>query len=285
MSVKIITDSGSDMMHVNNDRLSVVPLTIRFGQEEFKDDVDLSHHAFYEKLVEEDIIPQTSQATPYEFAQVIEEARKDGDEVIVITLSSKLSGTHQSATLAASEFDDVYVVDSENVTLGEKALVSYALQLAEEGKDARTIVDILNKEKKNIRLIALLDTLEYLKKGGRISGAAAAVGTLMNVKPVIAIENGEVVTLGKARGSKKGNNMLREQVEKSGGIDYSKPYFVGYTGLDSSLADKYVVDSQNLWEDPAKEPEVHSVGGAIGTHAGPGAIALAYFAAAPEEQQ
>lgn len=285
MSVKIITDSGSDMMHVKNDRLSVVPLTIRFGQEEFKDDVDLSHHAFYEKLVEEDTIPQTSQATPYEFAQVIEEARKDGDEVIVITLGSKLSGTHQSATLAASEFDDVYVVDSENVTLGEKALVSYALQLAEEGKDARTIVDILNKEKKNIRLIALLDTLEYLKKGGRISGATAAVGTLMNVKPVIAIENGEVVTLGKARGSKKGNNMLREQVEKSGGIDYSKPYYVGYTGLDSSLADKYVVDSRNLWEDPAKEPEVHSVGGAIGTHAGPGAIALAYFAAAPEEQQ
>lgn len=279
MSVKIITDSGSDMMQMQDEILKCVPLTIRFGQEEFKDDEDLSHHDFYCKLIEEDTLPQTSQATPFEFAKAIENGLKEADEVLVITLSSKLSGTWQSAVLAAQDFDNVWIVDSENVALGQKALVSYACQLAKEGKTASEIADILNEEKKNVCLIALLDTLEYLKKGGRISSAAAVAGSVLNIKPVISIENGEVVTLGKARGSKKGGNMLREQVAKDGGIDFSRPYFVGYTGLDSSLADKYITDSENLWESPEKRPEPHTVGGAIGTHAGPGAIAVAYFAA------
>lgn len=278
MTVKILTDSGSDMMKLQDDIVSCIPLTIRFDQTEYKDDVDLGHHEFYEKLIEEDVLPQTSQATPYQFSEAIEQAKKEADEVLIITLSSKLSGTHQSAVLAASEFDDVYIVDSENVTLGQKALVCRAKELVKQGKTAKEIAEILNEEKKDIRLVALLDTLEYLKKGGRISGAAATVGTMMNLKPVIAIENGEVVSLGKARGSKKGNNMLREQVAKAGGIDFERPYFVGYTGLDSALADKYVDDSKSLWEADDKRPEVHTVGGAIGTHAGPGAIAVAFFA-------
>lgn len=277
MSVKIITDSGSDMMDMQNDVISCLPLTIRFGEEEFKDGQDISHHEFYEKLVETDDFPQTSQATPFDFANAIEEGLKEADEVIVMPISSKLSGTFQSANLAASEFDNVYVFDTQNVTLAQKALVLRAEELARQGMDAKSILEILEKEREEVHLIALLDTLEYLKKGGRISSAAALAGTVLNIKPVIAIEDGEVKVIGKARGSKKANNMLKEYVNKFGGIDYDRPYFVGYTGLDDALAEKYVQDSKELWKDENSHPDIHTVGGAIGTHAGPGAIALAFF--------
>lgn len=278
MSIKIITDSGSDMMKIKDPNLKCVPLGIRFGEEEYKDDENLSHREFYEKLIETDELPQTSQATPYQWEEAMDEALNNGDEVIVITLSSKLSGTYQSAVLAAQDKENVTVIDSENVTLGQQALVTLALDLVKEGKSAKEITEILEKKKKDIRLVALLDTLEYLKKGGRISKSVALAGGLLNIKPVIAIKDGEVVMLGKARGSKKGNNLLMQEVEKAGGIDFDLPFFVGYTGLDTTLIDKYVVDSKPLYIEHMAAPDVHSVGGAIGTHAGPGAIALAFFA-------
>lgn len=280
--IKVITDSGSDMMRWQDEHLVCLPLTVRFGDEEYLDDVNLSHREFYEKLIEQDTLPQTSQITPYAFEEAIDTELEAGNEVILITLSSKLSGTWNSARMAAMDRENVWLVDSENVTIGQKALVSYALQLIREGKTAPEIVTILEQDKKKIRLVALLDTLEYLKKGGRISSAAAIAGGLLNVKPVIAIENGEVVVLGKARGSRKGNNLLMEQIAKAGGIDFSKPFFLGYTGLDTSLIDKYILDSRPVWQDHMAAPEVETVGGAIGTHAGPGAIAVAFFAGLEE---
>ena len=169
------------------------------------------------------------------------------------------------------------VVDSLNAAVGERVVVQLALKARDEGKTAVETAELLNAQKQNIRLIALLDTLEYLKKGGRISAASAFAGTLLSIKPVIAVENGEVVTLGKARGSKNGNNMLRELVEKNGGINFEMPFALAYTGLDDTLLQKYIADSASLYEGKADHLPVYSIGSTIGTHVGPGAIAVAFF--------
>ena len=190
----------------------------------------------------------------------------------------KLSGTWQSANIAAESYEDmVHVVDSENVSIGQRVLVEYALRLKDGGMTALEIVEKLEAEKKNIRLIALLDTLEYLKKGGRISRAAAVAGSLLSIKPVIAIQGGEVAILGKARGSRQGNNLLAEQIRLTGGIDFSRPYVLGYTGLSDMLLQKYIADNEVLWKDHVEALDAVSVGGTIGTHTGPGAIGAAFF--------
>ena len=135
----------------------------------------------------------------------------------------------------------------------------------------------LEEEKKDICLVALLDTLEYLKKGGRVSASVAMVGGLLSIKPVVAVQEGEVVMLGKARGSKNGNNLLIQEIQKNGGVDFGRPYRLGYTGLDDGLLQKYIADSVQLWQDHVEELPVSTVGGAIGTHVGPGGIAIAFF--------
>ncbi len=280
MGIRIITDSASDMIEETIDNFEFIPLTVTFGEEEYQDGINLSHKEFYEKLVESDELPHTSQATPFVFEEAYERAVADGNEVLVITMSAKLSGTWQSALTAADSFEGkVFVVDSENVTVGEHALVDYAIRLRAEGKSAAEIAAELETAKKRIRLVALLDTLEYLKKGGRISKAAAFAGGLLSIKPVVAVEGGEVVVLGKARGSKQGNNLLCEEIKKAGGIDFSMPHFLGYTGLSDALLQKYVRDSEALWKEELSELRITTVGGAIGTHVGPGAIAVAFFCA------
>ena len=278
MSIRIVTDSASDIANGERNDVTVLPLKLRFGDEEFMDGVDISHKEFYEKLIETEELPITSQATPYDYEEVYKEAAAAGDTLIVITLSSKLSGTYQSAVIAAADYDNIYVVDSENVTVGEHVLVELALRLKDSGMSAKEIAEQLEREKKKVRLVALLDTLEYLKKGGRISKTAAVAGSLLSIKPVIAIENGEVVMLGKARGSRHGNNLLVEKIKESGGIDFEKPHVLGYTGLSDALLRKYISDSEALWRDEVESLEITSVGAAIGTHVGPGAIAVAFFA-------
>ncbi|MCM1307813.1 MAG: DegV family protein [Butyrivibrio sp.] len=277
MSIRILTDSASDMVSGARSDVTVLPLRVRFGDEEFMDGVDISHREFYEKLVETEELPITSQATPYDYEKVYKEAAEAGDTLIVITLSSKLSGTYQSAVVAAADYENIYVVDSENVTVGEHALAELALRLKDSGMEAADIVSCLEREKKNIRLVALLDTLEYLKKGGRISKTAAVAGSLLSIKPVIAIENGEVVMLGKARGSRHGNNLLVEKIKESGGIDFEKPHILGYTGFSDALLRKYIADSAALWQGEVDSLEITTVGAVIGTHVGPGAIAVAFF--------
>lgn len=278
-NIRIITDSASDMPYDYREDVTVVPLHVRFGAEEYLDGVNLSHREFYEKLIENEELPTTSQVAPFAFEEAYEKARQAGEQVIVITISGKLSGTYQSACIASADYEDmVCVIDSENVTVGERALVEYAIRLVDEGKDIQEIADTINREKKNIHVVGLLDTLEYLKKGGRISKTVAFVGGMLSIKPVISIENGEVAMLGKARGSKQGNNLLVQQIEKAGGIDFAKPYYLGYAGLDDTLLQKYIADSAHIWKEHTDRLETMSVGGAIGTHVGPGAIAVAFFA-------
>ncbi len=280
MSIRIIIDSASDITKEKALALGLyfMPLKTIFGNEEYLDGITMSHQQFYERLIETEEIPTTSQIPPYEYEKVFSSIVENGDTAICITLSSKLSGSYQSANIAVADYEDkIHIVDSENVCIGEQILILYALKLREEGKSVEEIIDSLNKRKKDIRLIALLDTLEYLKKGGRISPTAAFAGSLLSIKPVIAIENGEVAILGKARGSKNGNNMLMELTGKNGGIDFSMPFTLGYTGLSDSLLLKYIADSEVLYKGKVDKLPISTIGSTIGTHAGPGAIALAFF--------
>ncbi len=280
MAIKFIIDSASDMLPEEAKALGLihVPLTVRFDEEEYQDGVTISHKEFYEKLIESDVLPKTSQITPVTFAEAYEKVVANGDTAIVITLSSKLSGTYQSAVIAAQEYEGrVFVVDSENVALGERIIILRALELAKEGLSAEEIVAKLDEEKKKVRVIALFDTLEYLKKGGRISGTVAFVGGVLAIKPVIQVIDGEIRQVGKARGSRQGNNLLREMVKECGGINYDKPYYLAYSGLSDDLLRKYVQDSAELWEGKADKLPISTVGATIGTYAGPGAIAVTFF--------
>ena len=280
MSVRIITDSASDMSPAEHPALSVLPLSVTFGTDVYMDGVDIDHQRFYEMLVERDELPKTGQVNPYAFSQAIAEAREAGDEAVIITVGAKLSGTNQSARTALAEAPggDVYVVDSNNVTLGERVLVEYALRLVNEGRSAAQIAAAVEAVRDRVVVIGLLETLEYLVRGGRLSAAAGAVGTLLNVKPVVAVEDGLIVQLGKARGSKNGRNLLNQKVEKAGGIDFSMPLALGYTGLSDAVLKKYIEDSAALWAGHTEgELPVHTIGATIGTHVGPGAVAVAFF--------
>lgn len=280
MSVRIVIDSASDLTKERAEALGLdfMPLKTIFGEEEYLDGITITHREFYEKLIECGSIPTTSQIPPYEYERKFKEIRESGDTAVVICLSSLLSGTYQSASIALDGYEDcICLVDSLNVCLGEQNLVLYAVRLREQGLSAKEIAAELDRKKSDICLLAVFDTLEYLKQGGRISKTAAWAGTMLSIKPVISIIRGEVVILGKARGSKNGNNMLIQNVNESGGIDFSMPYCLGYTGLDDTLLQKYIADSKALWEGKTDQLPISTVGAAIGTHAGPGAIAVSFF--------
>lgn len=276
--VRIIVDSAADFAPSVDEKLTVLPMTLRFGDTEYTDGVDITNKEFYEKLIESDDIPTTSQIGPLTFEKAYKEALAEGEDVVVITVSSKLSGTYQSACIAKEEVGgNVYVVDSLSVAVGEGILAELAVRLKEEGKGAEEIAEVLTKKRDDIRVIAMLNTLEYLKKGGRISKTVAFAGELLNIKPVVSIVGGEVGILGKARGSKQANNLLVKEIEAAGGVDFNVPILLGYTGLEDSLLRKYVDDSQALWEGQADKLRFTCIGSIIGTHAGPGAVAVAFF--------
>ena len=277
MNTRIIVDSTMDLLDNFKSRVHIVPLTVHFGDAEYVDGVTIDHKTFYEKLIESDILPTTSQATPDAFAKEFEKAKEAGESVVVITLSSNFSGTYQSACIAAEDFENIYIVDSGSAAIGGGILVELALELLDAGLTAREIAEKLEEAKKNIVIVALVDTLEYLKKGGRISKSVAFAGTLLNIKPVLSVIDGQINMLGKARGSKMGNNLLVQEIEKAGGVDFEKPVLLGYSGISDALLLKYIEDSRNLWDKGLEAVRYTTIGSVIGTHAGPGAVAVAFF--------
>ncbi len=277
MRTRIIVDSTADLMPEIQERVHTVPLTLRFGEEEYIDGVTIDKKSFYEKLVESDVLPTTSQATPDAFIQEFEKAREAGEAAVVITLASQFSGTYQSAMIAAQEYENIYVVDSGSAAMGSGILVELALGLLDAGKSPEEIVKVLEDEKKNIIIVALVDTLEYLKRGGRVSKTLAFAGGVLNIKPVLSVVNGQIEMLGKARGSKMGNNLLVKEIEKAGGVDFRKPVLLGYSGISDALLQKYIQDSRQIWEGNLPEVRYTTVGSVIGTHAGPGAVVVAFF--------
>ena len=280
MSVRIICDSASDITQEQAKEwgITVLPLKILWDGEEYLDGVTMKNWEFFEKLIETDELPTTSQLSPYDYEKAFQEVVDAGDTAVCFTISSKLSGTYQSANIAKEEFgDNIIVVDTLNAAVGEQIIVRRAMELRDSGKSAREIADIINEEKKNVKVIALIDTLEYLKKGGRISATTAMAGAVLNIKPVVTIADGEIGVLGKARGSKNGNNKLMELVQKDG-IDFNRPFLLTYAGLNDDLLQKYMKDSSSLYEGKAQKLEIVPFGSVVGTHVGPGAIGIAYFA-------
>ena len=179
LKTRIIVDSTADLVPEVKARVYTVPLTVHFGQEEYIDGVTIDNKAFYEKLIESDVLPTTSQATPDAFMKEFEKARQAEEAAVVITLASKFSGTYQSAMIAASDYENVYVVDGTSAAMGTGILVELAFRLLDAGMSAKEIADALEEEKKKIVVVALVDTLEYLKRGGRISKTAALAGNLL----------------------------------------------------------------------------------------------------------
>lgn len=278
--IKILIDSASDidLSEARELGIEMIPMTIQFGDETYQDGIDLGHKEFFEKLIENNDFPKTSQINEYSFTQKFAEMTANGDEVIAITISSKLSGTYHSAIDAAKQFvGKVHVVDSLNVCIGERILCQYAMSLVKRGKlSADEIVSELENKKTKIKLLAVLDTLVYLRKGGRISSVTAIAGEMLSIKPVISIVDGEVKVVGKAIGSKKGNNLLNQLVDRCG-VDFSMPCALAYSGLSDNYLQKYLHDSESLWKGKIDYIPSYMIGSTIGTHSGPNAIAVAFF--------
>lgn len=277
MSVKIILDSTTDLSPEISGRFPAVAMPIFFGTDKFYDGINLTRAEFYDRLKTCTELPKTSQATPADFADIFSTI-PEGDEAVVLTLSSKLSGTYQSAVIAAEDYPDrIFVVDTKTVTIGAGVLAEYALSLAESGMSAREIAKKITVERDKVRLVAMVDTLEYLRKGGRISAAVAVAGGILGFKPVICVDDGEVKLLGKARGAKNGNNLLEAEIAKTGGVDFSRPVLLGYSGTDSTMLHRYIDDFSKLWTEHRETLNIAEIGTVIGTHVGPGAIAAAFF--------
>lgn len=274
--IRIITDSSSDYVSPYPANLSVLPLSIRFGDEEYLDGVTIDNNTFYQKLVSSAELPKTSLVPPSDFEDAFDKAAAAGETVIAIILSSKLSGTYQSALVAAANRENVYVIDSLAATIGQHILVEYALRLVDQGKTATEIVEELERAKSHVRLIGVPISLEYLQKGGRVSKTVAFVGGVLSIKPVLALVDGVIIMLGKARGSKNANNYLIKEVEKHG-INFSMPLCLGYTGLSDELLRQYIVDSKQLWKGKIESLPIRNVGATIGTHLGPDAVVVAFF--------
>ena len=281
MAVKLISDSACDISQSEAKELNItiLPLKTLIDGVEYLDGVTISSREFYDKLETCKELPTTSQLSPAEFEDIFRPAVENGDEVVVITISGKLSGTSQSATIAATDFPDkVWVVDSGNVTIGQGILVMYAVRLRDMGLTGKEIAEELNRIKSRVCLLARVDTLEYLVRGGRLSKTAGFAGAILNIKPVLSVEDGEVKVLGKARGSKQSDNMLTDFIQKKGGIDFKLPVMLAYSGTDDALLKGYIDNSRALWEGHLDALPVAIIGSTIGVHAGPGAIAVAFFA-------
>lgn len=280
MAVKLIIDSASDINEKEAQSLGIImlPMVITFDNEDYYDGVNLLPNDFYEKLVNSKVMPKTSLINAFRFTEAFEEHTKNGDELVVITISSKLSGTYNAACQAAENFKGkVHVVDSLNACAGERILGLYALDLIKQGKSAKEIKNELEKAKTKVNVYAMIGTLEYLKKGGRISSTAAIVGTLLSIKPMISVTGGEVKVIGKVRGSKNAAEFLNKCIEAKGGIDKNMPYGLIYSGFDTISVEKYANDNKSVIGGDFSSIPAYNLGGTIGTHIGPGAVGIAFF--------
>lgn len=275
--VKIMIDSGSDISAKEAEELGIimVPIEVQFEDGEYLDGVDLLPAEFYEKLAQSKNIPHTSLINEFRWHEAYEKATVNGDDVVAIVLSSKISGTFKCAQDAAKDFEGkVYVVDSLSATLGQRVLSQYALRLVNEGKSAKEVAEKLEEKTSKLHVYAMIDTLKYLKKGGRISATTAFFGELLGIKPIAGLIDGEVKVLGKEKGAKKANAALKSMVEKTE-IDLDMPYGVLWTGNDTALRDKFIEDCSSIWNNA--DIQKHMMGCTIGTHIGPGAFGFVYF--------
>ena len=276
MAIHIIVDSTADLFPQDQSRVMTVPMVVRFGETEYVDGVTITTEEFYKKLVQSEVLPTTSQATPNTFGEIFSQVPAE-DTAVMLTLSSTLSGTYQSACIAAADFENIYVVDSLSATIGIGVLAHRAFELIEEGLDAAAIAEKLDQEKQDLRVMASIDTLEYLKKGGRISSAVAIAGALLNIKPLLSVVDGQLGIPGKARGAKQAGSMVVSEMEKTGGVDFSRPVMLGYCGNDPQPLANFVEETGERWIPEGVQLPQTIIGSVIGTHVGPGAYAVGFF--------
>lgn len=276
--VQIVTDSVSDFEPEELVRLNVicVPVFVRFGDKEYRETTELSKDMFFQLLAEKKEFPQTSQPSPYDFMQVFETAMEAGDDMIGIFMSSRFSGIYQGAVMAKElcGYETCHIIDSRNAAGGQRLLVEYAVKLRDQGKTAIEIVQKVEALRSRINLLACPDTLEYLRRGGRISAALAAFGTIAGVKPILHIvESGEVEVVAKVIGRKRGMNYMRQRV-KAQRPDPNFPIYVLYSHIRENaqaLTDGLREDGYNI-----SECQLINVGAGMGSHIGPNAFGLVY---------
>ena len=273
--IKFLLDTSSDFTveEVKEKGMNLVPLHITLGEADYKDAYDLTKDAFYELLTTNEEFPKTSQPTPQDFVDAFEDAKEKGDELICILLSSRLSGTFQSATLAKSivEYDNIHLVDSLGATHMIRLMAEYAQELIAEGKNVEEILSALEEMKSKIKVLAVVDTLEYLCKGGRVSKTTAAIGEAAKVKPMITVANGEVAVIGKSLGKNKAiGNLLKALGECE--VDERFPiYSVSTLGTENcEVFEKRLTDAGYSFRERLQ------IGATIGTHVGPGVFGMIF---------
>lgn len=277
MAVKFIIDAGCDLTEQQANALGVtlIPMTIRFGSKEYRSGIDLSHEEFYEMLAKENELPTTSQPAPYEFEAVYQRIKNDGDEAVVLCVSSALSGTYQSAIIARDGFEDcIHVVDTKAVSIAQRILLNFAISLKKHGATAKEIAQELERKKADVCAYGAVETLEYLIKGGRLSKAAGAVGSVLGIRPVLYLCDGALAVAGKARGAKGAITMTHNLIAEIG-IDFTMPFAIGYTGNDPQVIEPYLDAPNSAWK--GYEVPVYNVGSTVGTHTGPGLFIVAFF--------
>lgn len=278
MAIRFLTDSTADILprEAAERDIDVVPLKVLFGETAYRDGLDLDHAAFYQMLAGADTLPTTSQPTPEDFLPCFEAARRRGDTLICPLLAASLSGTCQSALIARDicGYENIHIIDSTTTVLGLRLLVDLGCALREEGLGAGEIVARLEEARGRIRLLAIVDTLEYLHKGGRLPAAVSIVGGLLRVKPIITLKDGALGLVGKGMGAKGSLSAMLDLVGDSLTTDPRLPIYYGYTGRDD-LCRQFMARTEEKFG-PHRH-EVHGVGSVIGAHAGPGAAVIVYL--------
>ncbi len=277
MGIRIITDSSADfdLAAAKRRGVGVVPMSIQFGGASFVDGKSITHDLFYRLLQERKENPSTSQPSPADFLRVFEEAKAAGEPAVVILLSGALSGTLQSAEVAKEMcgYDPIYIVDSMTATAGIQILVNYACKLRDSGLPAPEIAQAVENIKDKVRIFAVIDTLEYLRRGGRLTGLQAGLGAMARLKPVIAVRDGKVSIVGKALGTGAAVKQLMKLLTEHP-VDDAYPSYFLYSD-DKSREELLLpkLKGQNML--PLRL-HYSSVGPTIGTHIGPGALGIAY---------
>ena len=278
MAVKIVTDSSVDLSPKLAEELgiTVVPLYVRFGNEVYRDQIDISADEFYQRLQHDPVHPSTTQPTPQDFANAYEKVAPKADGIVSIHISAKLSGTCNSALQGKKMIEEVgpvcpiEVVDSETLTMGLGIITMAAAKVANAGGNVQEVVDKVKEMIPRIHLLFTLDTLKYLALGGRIGKAKALLGSVLNVKPILAIKDGEVVPAGQVRSRSKGIDRLVDFVQSAASIqDLAIIY--------NTTPDEAQTLAERIAPMFAKEKIIIArLGPLLGVHAGPGAVAIAF---------
>ena len=277
--IRIVTDSAADLTaeELSVPGIFVVPLSVTFADGTTQlDDGTMTKDEFFARLAEDSKLPRTSQPSPASFIELFEEAADAGDEVIVITVAQKLSGTYQCARLAAAETDaKVYIIDSETATQGEAIIAREAIRLREQGLSASRIAAELETFKKRVRVVAIVDSLKHLQKGGRLPAAVAIVGGALGIKPVLMLSEGAIHLVDKGRGRPGALVAMFKQLDALGGVDPRYGYTLLYSDNKQLIAPVHHYMHQNLQLIGGR---VAQLGPTIGTHVGPGVVGVVFVA-------